>query len=493
MSYGFYPRYISVAEKKAKADRKLKQLKKKYPNISPIVIEGRAIARTWWGKAWNVNLERYADYSNRIGRGRSYVRHSAVLDLQIEGGLVTSLVQGTMSKPYEVDIRIDGIEKEIWQNMIDACAGKLDSLPKLLAGKLPRGLGKIFTAQGKGLFPSPDEIDFSCSCPDWASMCKHVAATLYGIGARLDEDPLLFFKLREVSVDDLISRTVKKTKKKLLRKAKTAKADVIPDSDVSALFGIEMDEPLLEGAGGVAAPDSVSANSAVYEPVAADAAPSKKKTKTGKVAKKAKTGRAAKRATPGKTAKKVKTGKTAPGKAARGAKRGPKTKRTAPPTAVKTSAPKKTAKAAPSTRAPKRTPRPVEKGEGREASVDAMVRLFLQRFDLPTRRDLEKIDDRMDRLEKLIAATDFGAPTPEIDGDESDKKAKKSAPSSSSGALKKDDAAVFRLIRGSRQGIDVAEIRDETSFKTSKIRYIITKLMKAGRVQRVARGRFSAL
>ncbi len=483
MSYGFYPRYVSLAEKKAKAARKLKQLKKTNPDIRPIVISGRTIARTWWGKSWNQNLERYADYVNRIGRGRSYVQHGAVLDLRIEEGLVTSLVQGMASNPYKVTIRIDGIEKTIWQDMIDACAGKLDSLPALLEGKLPRGLGKILTTQGKGLFPSPAEIDFNCSCPDWADMCKHVAATLYGVGARLDENPLLFFKLRKVAVDDLISRTVKGAKKKLLEKAETARADVIPDSDVSALFGIEMDDSILDGVGGVDAADSVSANPAVYTPVKADAAPAEKKSKSGKTSRKEKNV---------KTTKKAKTGKAAPKKAARGAKRRKTTKRTTPPAVVKTNASKKPAKAAPSTRAPKKTPRPAGKGEERAPSFDAMVRLFLQQFNLPTRRDLKKLDDRMDRLEKLVASTDFSAPAPGIDADESDKKAKKSAPSPRSGALKTDDDAVFRIIRGSRQGIDVAEIRAETRFKTSKIRYIITKLMKAGRVQRVARGRFAA-
>ena len=178
MSYWGYPRYVSVAEKRAKAARKLKQLRKKNPAIQPIVLEGSAIAKTWWGKSWNLNLERYADYSNRIGRGRSYVRHGAVLDLQISAGQVNSLVQGSRAKPYSVTIKIKGITKTIWKTMKAACAGKLDSLPELLRGKFPKALGEVFTAQGRGLFPSPQEIDFDCSCPDWAYMCKHVAATL---------------------------------------------------------------------------------------------------------------------------------------------------------------------------------------------------------------------------------------------------------------------------------------------------------------------------
>ena len=244
MSYwDYYPRYVSVAEKKAKAAKKLKQLKKKNHNIKPVVIEGSAIARTWWGKSWNRNLERYADYSNRIGRGRSYVRHGAVLDLQIDSGKVESLVQGTRSKPYSVSIKIKAINKNIWQDIKASCGGKLDSMQKLLAGKFPKALGEIFMAQGKGLFPSPEEIEFSCSCPDWAYMCKHVAATLYGIGARLDEDPGLFFKLRKVRMKDLVTGVVEDKTRNLLEKAKKKTKRVIAESDLADVFGIDMEDP----------------------------------------------------------------------------------------------------------------------------------------------------------------------------------------------------------------------------------------------------------
>ncbi len=242
MSYWGYPRYVPVGKKRAKAAKKLKQLKKKNPAIKPIIIEGGTIARTWWGKSWNHNLERYADYSNRIGRGRSYVRHGAVLDLQISPRRVESLVQGTRSKPYTVIINIKGIKKKIWQNMKTACAGKLDSLPELLAGKFPKALGEIFTTRGQGLFPSPEEIEFNCSCPDWAYMCKHVAATLYGIGARLDDSPSLFFKLRKVNIDDLIQQAITDQSYKLLKKAEKTSGRMIAESDLSGMFGIDMEE-----------------------------------------------------------------------------------------------------------------------------------------------------------------------------------------------------------------------------------------------------------
>ena len=242
MAFWGYPRYVSVGEKRARAENKLEQLKKKNPNIRPVVIEGRTLARNWWGKAWNDNLERYADYANRIGRGRSYVRHRAVLDLQIEAGRIAALVQGSTSKPYRVIIKIETLGRKTWEAVKEACAGRLESLQDLLAGRFPRPMAEIFTARGEGLFPSPGEIDFSCSCPDWAYMCKHVAATLYGIGARLDEDPALFFTLRKVNMDDLVAETVRETAGRLLQKAGKQKGRMIAEADLGDVFGIDMED-----------------------------------------------------------------------------------------------------------------------------------------------------------------------------------------------------------------------------------------------------------
>jgi len=242
MSYYDYPRYVSVAEKKAKAAKKLKQLKKKMPDIKPVVIKGNALAQTWWGKSWNKNLERYADYSNRIGRGRSYVRHGAVLDLRIDSGKVTALVQGSTSKPYEVVINIRPINPTTWEAIKKQCEGQLKSLQDLLAGKFPQALGDIFFTKEKGLFPGPQAISFACNCPDWASMCKHIAAVLYGIGARFDEDPSLFFKLRGADTKDLVGRAIKNKTSELLKKSKKKSAKVIADANLSDIFGIDMDQ-----------------------------------------------------------------------------------------------------------------------------------------------------------------------------------------------------------------------------------------------------------
>lgn len=242
MSYWGFPKYVSVAEKKAKAAQKLKELSKKKPNMKPVALEGSALAHTWWGKAWNRNLEQYADYSNRIGRGRSYVRHGAVLDLQIEPGEVIALVQGSDRNPYSVSVKIQTLRKETWQRMKTACEGTLESFQELLAGNFPKALGEIFICKDSGMFPAPIEIKFNCSCPDWADMCKHVAAVLYGVGVRLDEDPKLFFRLRDAGIDELIKQAVAGKVEKLLEKAGRKSGRIIEDKDIASVFGIDMEE-----------------------------------------------------------------------------------------------------------------------------------------------------------------------------------------------------------------------------------------------------------
>ena len=242
MRYSEFPKYVSVAEKKARAAKKLKELSKKKSNMKPVALEGSALAHTWWGKAWNRNLEQYADYSNRIGRGRSYVRHGAVLDLQIEQGEVIALVQGSGRNPYSVSVKIRTLKKETWQRMKTACEGTLESFQELLAGNFPKALGEIFICKDSGMFPAPLEIKFDCSCPDWADMCKHVAAVLYGVGVRLDEDPKLFFRLRDAGIDELIKQAVAGKVEKLLEKAGRKSGRIIEDKDIASVFGIDIEE-----------------------------------------------------------------------------------------------------------------------------------------------------------------------------------------------------------------------------------------------------------
>ncbi len=238
----FYPRYVSVAERKAKAEKKRKQLRKKYPDIRPVILGGTALAKTWWGKAWNKNLEGYADYSNRIGRGRAYVRHGAVVDLKIEPGLVTAQVLGSHAHPYRTAIRIKPLSPARNRGITKKCQAELTSLADLLAGKFPKSLQEIFMVRGTGLFPTPAEISFDCSCPDWASMCKHVAAALYGVGARLDEDPALFFTLRGIDMEELVGRAARDRADAVINQDHKTATGTISDDKLGELFGLELDD-----------------------------------------------------------------------------------------------------------------------------------------------------------------------------------------------------------------------------------------------------------
>jgi len=236
--YGYgsgFPPYVPVAERRRKAAREMEKLKKKGRVISPVVIEGRTIARTFWGKAWCDNLERYGDFANRIPRGRTYVRNGSVVDLQIGEGEVNALVSG--SEIYGVKVNVAALPEATWRAICAESAGAIDSLVELLAGRFSKGVMERLCREGTGLFPSPREIRFSCTCPDIASMCKHVAAVLYGVGARLDEKPELLFRLRKVDERELVAAAGRD----LDLGAKGPTSDrILAADDLSALFGVEI-------------------------------------------------------------------------------------------------------------------------------------------------------------------------------------------------------------------------------------------------------------
>ena len=232
--YGWRP-YVTVAERRQKAAREMEKLKKKGHPVSPITLEGRTIAKTFWGKAWCDNLERYSDFANRLPRGRTYVRNGSVVHLQIGAGEVKAYVSG--SELYQVAVKVTPVSKKRWQSICADCAGAIDSLVELLQGRFSKGVMERLCQQGSGLFPSPKEITLSCSCPDWASMCKHVAAVLYGIGARLDRQPELLFKLHKVDEKELIAKAG--TGLPLGGKA-LAPEKTLGSADLSAIFGLEI-------------------------------------------------------------------------------------------------------------------------------------------------------------------------------------------------------------------------------------------------------------
>jgi uncharacterized Zn finger protein len=235
MSYYDWRPYVPVAERRRQAESNLAKLRKKGPPVAPVRIEGRTIARSFWGKSWCQNLERYSDYANRLPRGRSYVRNGSVVDLQIAKGEVVASVAG--SRLYTTRITVAPVAAAHWKSICRDCAGTVDSLVELLQGRLAKGVMDRVCREGDGLFPSPREIKLSCSCPDWADMCKHVAAVLYGVGARLDEQPRLIFMLRGVDEHDLLAGAGQD-----LPLAKPKAANVLKDDDVAALFGLDMAE-----------------------------------------------------------------------------------------------------------------------------------------------------------------------------------------------------------------------------------------------------------
>lgn len=232
--YGRFRPYVSVAQRRAKADREIASRRKKGQVVSPVVLEGRTIAKTFWGKSWCDNLESYHDFANRLPRGQRYVRNGSVVDLQIKEGSIAALVSG--SELYEVKIKIESVRSPLWKSIKKACSGRIASLVELLQGKLSKGVMDVVAGRS-GLFPDPKEIKMSCSCPDWAVMCKHVAAVLYGVGARLDQSPELLFQLRGVDHLELIQESAATAMTHL---PDGGESKTLHDDELADVFGIEL-------------------------------------------------------------------------------------------------------------------------------------------------------------------------------------------------------------------------------------------------------------
>ncbi len=236
MGYYGWPKYVPVAQRRAKALKQVEKMKKKGLKVQPVQLAGRTIATSFWGKGWCDHIESFSDYENRLPRGRTYVRNGSVCHLEIRKGAIEALVSGTSL--YKVNISIKQLPDSKWKAVKRACSGRIGSLIDLLKGKLDHGVMEVVTHRRDGLFPLSGEITFDCDCPDWAGMCKHVAAVLYGVGARLDHSPELLFLLRGVNHDELVDvtgaiRDVAKTGTSRRRIASSGIADV---------FGIEIAE-----------------------------------------------------------------------------------------------------------------------------------------------------------------------------------------------------------------------------------------------------------
>ncbi|MDD2391628.1 MAG: hypothetical protein PHU94_01660 [Bacilli bacterium] len=231
---GYY-KHTPISEIKDKAEANKNKLSKK-GEINPIVIEGRTIAKNWWGKAWCGYLKKYADYDNRIDRGRSYVSNGFIIDFKALDNKIYALIQGSRIKPYEVIIAFDKVSSETIQNLKDSLLQNIENIEDLLSGNFPKELGSKFLESE--LFPKPEkEISFSCSCPDYAYLCKHVSCTLYGLGALLDKNPEVLFSLRGIKLEELISSKLQEDVDNIIEEIKNEDKDnVLSEVEAAKLF-----------------------------------------------------------------------------------------------------------------------------------------------------------------------------------------------------------------------------------------------------------------
>ena len=228
----------TIEELRRRVSASRERAKDKGKQLEPVPpFRTREICSSWWGKAWCKNLERYADYASRLDRGKRYVRAGTVIDLKIKKGRIDAKVQGSRRTPYNVEIRISPLSEESCERIIERCGSRIESMEDLINGKFPEEMAELFTGEG-GLFPTPREISFHCSCPDWALMCKHVAAVMYGIGVRLDQNPFFFFELRGIDADRFIDIAIQDRVEKMLSNADVKSDRIIPADQVSGLFGV---------------------------------------------------------------------------------------------------------------------------------------------------------------------------------------------------------------------------------------------------------------
>ena len=235
MGWYFHKPYVSAAQRKAKARREVAKLQKKGQTLSPVQVQGLKLGKTFWGQSWCKHIESFSDLSSRLPRGKTYVRNESILDLQVRQGLITAMVMG--SELYSIRIKITSLTPAQWKSLKKKTAGQIGSMVELLQGRLSDSVMQSVTGHSEGLFPKSGQIDMECSCPDSAEMCKHLAAVLYGVGCRLDEEPDLLFKLRGVDHRELITEATRSAGSATT----VGNRKTIAASDLSDVFGIDID------------------------------------------------------------------------------------------------------------------------------------------------------------------------------------------------------------------------------------------------------------
>lgn len=233
---GMWWSYEDVKEQKARVQREIAKRVKRGEKfeVLPAPAGRTKLSATFWGQAWHKNLESYQVYESRLPRGRSYLRQGNVYNLDISAGKLSAVVAG--SELYDTHIHIKPLPQSQWKEIVGQGSGEVGSMLDLLAGRLGDGLMRLLTHPERGLFPKPVEIRFDCSCPDFADMCKHVSAVLYGVGVLLDTKPELLFTLRGVDQAELLADASSAA----ITGVSTGAGDDLAGADLSALFGIDL-------------------------------------------------------------------------------------------------------------------------------------------------------------------------------------------------------------------------------------------------------------
>lgn len=232
MSRSMWGEYVPVSTRRAQAKKKIEKLKKKGQKIEPVEIEGRLIAKKFWGRKWCDHLESFADYENRLPRGRTYARNGSISHLNIQEGYIEAIVSG--SSLYKISVKIKTLCSDKWETIKKRCSDQIGSILEILQGKLSDYVMQVVADHKEGLFPNTEEMEFDCSCPDWAGMCKHIAAVLYGVGNRLDSKPEFLFILRGVDPSELVRTQLKVD-------AMTS-TDQLENAELADIFGIDLED-----------------------------------------------------------------------------------------------------------------------------------------------------------------------------------------------------------------------------------------------------------